>query len=205
MLGGYFLIEFMQGKLLRKGMNFVIIQIGGIAYRISVSAVTMDQLPLINEEVILYTYLHIREDEISLFGFIDEEEKTIFTTLLTVSGIGPKLALTILSQIKVDELKRAIIFEDIAPLTSVTGVGKKTAERIILELKDKIGKQEIEVQKVKGKDSSSLNARSEALSALIALGYSQPEAQKAIAGIKSSDKMITVEELIRQGLKKLAK
>lgn len=199
------MIDFMQGKLIRKGMNFVVMQIGGIAYRLSVSAVTMDELPILNEEVILYTYLHIREDEISLFGFINEEEKGVFTTLLTVSGIGPKLALTILSQIKVAELKKAIIFEEIAPLTSVSGVGKKTAERIILELKDKIGKQDLEMQKFKGEVPSSISVRSEALAALIALGYSQPEAQKAISSIKSSDKMLTVEELIRHALKNIAK
>jgi len=200
------LIEFIEGKLYTKGANNVVVRVGGIGYRLFVSSMTMDSLPPLKEDVVLYAYLHIREDEFSLFGFLNIEEREIFSLLLAISGVGPKLALSILSRLKVPELKRVIILGDTAALVSIPGVGKKTAERIILELKDKIAKQELLVsnsQPDRGADQSSI--RGEAVSALLALGYGLSEAQKAVPFPEKSDDAVTVEELVRAALKYLAK
>ena len=104
------MIEFIEGELLTKGINYVVVRLGGVGCRISVSSLTLDALPPVKEEVVLYTYLQIREDEISLFGFLSLEERETFSLLLTISGVGPKLALAVLSRLSVPELKRAIIF-----------------------------------------------------------------------------------------------
>lgn len=200
------MIEFIEGKLYTKGANNVVVRVGGIGYRLFVSSMTMDSLPPLKEDVVLYAYLHIREDEFSLFGFLNIEEREIFSLLLAISGVGPKLALSILSRLKVPELKRVIILGDTAALVSIPGVGKKTAERIILELKDKIAKQELLVsnsQPDRGADQSSI--RGEAVSALLALGYGLSEAQKAVPFPEKSDDAVTVEELVRAALKYLAK
>lgn len=200
------MLEFIEGELLTKGSNYVVVRIGGVGCRLSVSGLTLDSLPPVKEEVVFYTYLHVREDEISLFGFLSLEEREVFSLLLTTSGVGPKLALSILSTLRVPEVKRAIILGDSAVLVGVPGVGKKTAGRIILELKDKIGKQELLLANSppeRGLDSSGV--RGEAVSALLALGYSLNEAQKAVPFPETADKGVTVEGLVRAALKKLVK
>jgi Holliday junction DNA helicase RuvA len=198
------LIEYMQGELQSKGANYVVIQVGGIGYRLYVSALTMAKLPSISEEVTVFVYLHVREDELSLYGFLSAEEKGIFLSLLQVSGIGPKLALAILSRLSVSELHNAIVSGDTQSLLIVPGVGKKTAGRLILELKDKLAKTVLPEEINSEAAVINSDARSEAVSALLSLGYSLAEAQKVVP-IVQGEKDYTAEELIRLALKQLAK
>lgn len=199
------MIEFIQGELITRGAGFAIVQVGGLGYRLNISAMTLGELPVVKGEVTLYTYLYIREDEISLYGFTGPEEKELFTTLLAVSGIGPKLALSVLSRLRVSEFKRAVILGDTASLVSIPGVGKKTAERIILELKDKVGKQELDEHLLPGDSTASSDLRSQAVAALLALGYSLMEAQKAVPAQIPTESKVTVEDLIRSALKTMAR
>lgn len=138
------MLDFIQGELIKKEPDYVVLLVGGIGYRLMVSAITLAAMPTIKNSVTLYTHLHVREDELTLYGFATEEEKELFAILLSVSGIGPKLAMAVLSKMNVMEFKRAIILGDTAMLTTIPGVGKKTAERMILELKDKVGKLDTE-------------------------------------------------------------
>lgn len=198
------MIEFIQGELQLKGANYAVVQVGGIGYRLYISALTMAKLPGIREEVTLFAYLHVREDELTLYGFLSAEEKEIFLSLLQVSGIGPKLALAILSRLSAPELHKAIVCGDTQSLLNVPGVGKKTAGRLILELKDKLGKEVLLEEANPAVAAINTDARSEAVSALIALGYSLAEAQKAVP-IVQGDKDYSAEELIRIALKNIAK
>lgn len=200
------MIEFIEGEVYFKGTNHLIMQVGGIAYRLNCSSLTLAKLPAVREEAIVLTYLHVREDELSLYGFSMLDEREMFLALLQVSGIGPKLALAILSHLSVQELRQAIIFGDIQPLLSISGVGKKTAGRMLLELKDKIGKDVLPGELVSDVTSPATltDVRSEAVTALLALGYSLSEAQKAVPVGPMGDN-VTVEELIRIALKKMAK
>jgi len=199
------LIEFLQGELFFKGTNYVVVRAGGIGYRLYISALTLELLPRLHEEVTLFAHLHVREDEYSLFGFANLEERELFNELLSISGIGPKLALAVLSKYHTAELKRIIFIGDAGALTNISGVGKKTAERIILELKDKLGKQELQALPDAVTPSGPANIRREAVNALLALGYSLTEAQKAVPANEAGESGATVEELIRTALKAMAK
>jgi len=201
------LIEFIQGDLQIKGSNYIVIQVGGIGYRLFASSLTIAKLPPVKEEVTVFTYLHVREDELSIYGFLSSEEKQIFVTLLQVSGIGPKLALVILSHLSGSELRRAIMLGDTQTLLTISGVGKKTAGRIVLELKDKLQKDALPEEVVSEIGFGAMNnndARSEAVSALLALGYSVAEAQKAVP-IIAEGQDYSVEDLIRIALKQMVK
>lgn len=198
------MLEFIQGELISKGLNHVIVLVGGLGYRLHVSTLTSGALPALKNQVTLYTYLYIREDELSLYGFRNEEEKELFTTLLSVSGIGPKLALAILSRLSGVDFKRAIILGDTAMLVNIPGVGKKTAERMILELKDKVGKLELATGVRIAENPVATDVRSQAVTAMLALGYSLAEAQSAIP-LQNSVQEATVEDLIKAGLKSLVR
>lgn len=198
------MLDFIQGELIKKEPDYVVLLVGGIGYRLMVSAITLAAMPTIKNSVTLYTHLHVREDELTLYGFATEEEKELFAILLSVSGIGPKLAMAVLSKMNVMEFKRAIILGDTAMLTTIPGVGKKTAERMILELKDKVGKLDTEADSKMQitTDSPATDLRSQAVTALLALGYSLAEAQKAVPLNAQAE---TVEDLVRLGLKNLAR
>lgn len=198
------MIDLIQGEIITKGMNYVVLQAGGIGYRLYVSSLTILALPPIKEEATLYTYLHIREDELSLYGFLDIEDKELFVTLLSVSGIGPKLALTVFSRYRAGELKKIISVGDTASLINISGIGKKTAERMVLELKDKVGKIGSDELPLSN-DNAPSDIRGQAISALLALGYSLSESQKAVPHALPAGKAVTVEELIRSALKTMAK
>lgn len=160
----------------------------------------------IGSEITMYTYLNVREDAMELYGFITREEKTMFMRLISVSGVGPKAALALLSTASPSRLAAAIITDDEKLLTRAAGVGPKAARRIILELKDKLDASELGIDTAEeaGLDETAVltDARAEALSALIALGYSASEAKSAIAG---ADKELTTEEIIKQALSALMK
>ena len=173
------MIAHLRGLLLSKAPNLAVIECAGVGYELAISVTTFTALVAEGAEASLHVHTHVREDQIALFGFAEAQEKRLFEKLLTISGIGPKLAITVLSGISADRLVMAIRGADHAALTKVPGIGKKTAERVVLELKDKL--EDIAVaQDVAGTVHHHGAAGDDALSALINLGYPRPAAQKAI-------------------------
>tara|TARA_B100000579_G_scaffold258802_1_gene213174 strand:- start:2974 stop:3558 length:585 start_codon:yes stop_codon:yes gene_type:complete len=187
-----------KGRLISKDMDFVVLEVGGIGLKI---LSTLNTIRTINREgeVLLYTYLHVREDALDLYGFHSLLEKEVFLLLIGISGIGPKLANTILSGILPDELKEKIISGDINALTSVSGVGSKTAKRIIIELKDKFTKIEKDSIGFSEKIDSKLYA--DASNALSSLGYNPKQSKLALDQVFNSNDNIEV--IIKSALKKL--
>jgi holliday junction DNA helicase RuvA len=170
------MIAFLRGKLLTKTPNQAIVECGGVGYDATISVATFTALPAEGAEARLHIYTHVREDQIALFGFAEVAEKRLFEKLLTISGIGPKLAITVLSGIDSGRLVAAIRASDHATLTRIPGIGKKTAERVVLELKDKL--EDMVVAPVAGGITMTPMA-DEVLSALMNLGYARPVAQRA--------------------------
>lgn len=173
------MIAQLRGKLITRHPNLIVVETGGVGYGVTVSVPTFSELPAIGSEVVLYIHTHVREDQLALYGFIRLEEKQLFEKLITVSGIGPKLAITVLSGMPADEMTKAIRANDLARLTKIPGVGKKTAERMVLELRDKLAPLERtdQVQQM-----PSLSATQEdVLSALLNLGFQHAAAEKALA------------------------
>ncbi|MEX0685297.1 MAG: Holliday junction branch migration protein RuvA [Balneolales bacterium] len=195
------MIAYIQGKLVHKNPGQVILDVSGIGYSIRISAQAFGTLPTLGEEMKLYIHHHFAEAEQSLYGFTGTEDKSLFELLITVKGIGPKLGLTILSGMNANELTNTIIRQDVLQLSRISGIGKKTAERMVLELKDKLGG-------LTSAGGSSLNGlvQTETVSALEALGYRKADAEKAvIKAVKSSDHAIEdVSTLLKASLKVLA-
>ena len=198
--------EYIKGKYMGINKDYVIIDNNNIGYKIFTSGATMAEMPAINEEVMLYLEQIVREDFIGLYGFKDREELDMFKLLLSISGVGAKAALSLLSISRINNLKYAIMMEDDKHLCRAPGIGKKTAGRIILELKDKIKKDDImtgvDIQEGFEDIAPSINVNTvnEALGALLALGYSEKEAETAL---KQVDKTESVEDIIKDCLKVL--
>ncbi|OPX39800.1 MAG: Holliday junction branch migration protein RuvA [Desulfobacteraceae bacterium 4484_190.1] len=200
------MIAFLRGSLFRKTTQSIIIDAGGIGYEVFIPLSTYYSLPETEEKVSLHIYTHVRDDALLLFGFQTTLEKDLFLMLISVSGIGPKLALNILSGIGPQELIEAIASEDSVRMQAIPGIGKKTSERISLELKDRalkaIGDQEVSVPALaKGQENLIMD---DALSALINLGYSARSGTMAIKKVQSLRSDIRLEELIREALKILS-
>jgi holliday junction DNA helicase ruvA len=195
------MISFVKGFIVDISENFVIIDNNGIGYGINVSTTTLGKLSL-NTEAKLFTYMVVREDDLSLYGFTSKEELKMFNQLLTVSGVGPKGALSLLSSLTPSQLALAIITEDIKSLSSGQGIGKKTAQRIALELKDKISnEQAVENGSVLNSIVSDNSAKSDAIEGLLALGFTKNEVTQAINAIYTAD--LTSSQLISKALKVL--
>ena len=200
------MIAYIKGKLEMKMTGYIVIDVGGIGYKVFMSDVGIEKLGNIGEVVKVHTYYKVREDDISIFGFNTLEELKMFELLISVSGVGAKTALTMLSTCEPSEFALAVISEDIKTLTSIPGIGAKSAQRIILELKDKISKeQQIESIKDEIKTTNKLqeaiknNAKiAEATAALQVLGYNKKEIEKAFE--KLDAEQLGTEELIRKGL-----
>jgi holliday junction DNA helicase RuvA len=174
------MIAHLRGKLLAKHPNQAIVDTGGVGYDVTISVPTFSDLPGIGGEVTLHIHTHVREDAIALYGFLRSAEKILFEKLITVSGIGPKLAITILSGMPADEMVNAIRGSDIARLTRIPGIGKKTAERMVLELRDKLPVQKHgEIAAVPALSS----VDEDVLSALVNLGYQRSAAEKALCSV----------------------
>jgi Holliday junction DNA helicase RuvA len=193
----------LEGKIVSKSPVEVVVDVGGIHYLVNIPVTVYQKLGEVGANVKLYTYLIVREEEIYLYGFSSVEERDFFKLLISVSGIGPKMAQAIMSGMSVDELKNSIIRGDVSSLVSIPGVGKKTAERVIVELRDKIAKIEFAGKPLEFISSDQVEVRNEALLALISLGFSRQSAEKAIrAVLKENEKMeFTVEELVKQALR----
>lgn len=198
------MLHYIKGKLALKIDGGVVVETSGIGYEINVPDNSSVYLASEGEDVTLYLSMIVREDDVSLYGFAEREGLALFKQLITVSGVGAKAAMAVLSIAPVSEVKRAIAFEDDAFITRANGVGKKTAQRIVLELKDKMGVIETSSGAAASDVIASVSAsdqRSEAVSALMALGYSKMEASSAIGSITDQD--LTSEEYIKIALKKL--
>lgn len=200
------MIGFIRGTLAEKGNGYIIVDVGGVGYEIFVPANSGVYMSAEGQEVMIHTMMIVREDDMSLYGFTRKGEKDAFKKLITVSGVGAKAAISILSAFTLEQLQQAIVFEDAKTLTKANGIGKKTAERIILELKDKFSAEGQDGEPVVGEnlmndETGAVSGRAEAINALIALGYSRGEATSALASVKETD--LTAEEYIRQALKKL--
>lgn len=201
------MIEFIKGKLISKKPAMAVIEAGGIGYGINITISAAESLPALGEEASIVTHLQIRDNPFSvmLYGFCSETERECFRQIISVSGIGPKTALGILSAINYNELIELIAKGNYLPLTSIPGVGKKTAERLALELKDKLGKTDPDssVFPVYSDKFNELNKASEVIQALIALGYNRMEADKMVRGISSKQGFMEMkpEEVIREILR----
>jgi len=193
------MIAHLRGKLISKHPNQAIVEAGGVGYEVNITIPTFSALPALGADVALFIHTHVREDALSLFGFLRGEEKQLFEKLMSVSGIGPKLAITILSGMPTDAMVAAIRGNNVAALTRIPGVGKKTAERMVLELRDKL-----EAFAVPAVAAAASPVEEDVISALVNLGYQRPLAERALArlGNISSEPF---DGLFRKALAALAK
>jgi holliday junction DNA helicase RuvA len=199
-------IAFLRGRLLEKHPNRLIVDVSGVGYDVYVPLSTFYVAGDPGADVSLRVHTHVREDALSLFGFATAMELQIFERLISISGIGPKLALVVLSGIESDDLVRAIESADVARLTAIPGIGKKTAERIVLELKDKLPRAVAEPAGVSATSSrAAAPVRSDLVSALLNLGYHRPLAEKAVDAALTSKPDATFENALRQALRELSR
>ncbi len=191
------MIAHLRGRMLAKHPQQAIVEAGGVGYDVSISVTTFSSLPAEGAEVALFIHTHVREDLIALYGFLNREEKRVFERLITVSGVGPKLAITIQSGLSTERLVGAIRGQDHATLSQIPGIGKRLAERLVVDLKDKLEDFAASSQQVEMGPSAD-----DVLSALVNLGYQRPLAQKAIAAAVAKDKEVAAnfETLFRAAL-----
>jgi Holliday junction DNA helicase RuvA len=203
------MIGFLSGEILEKDANMVIIDVGGVGYEVTIPLSTFYELGDAGSEIKLRIFTHVREDALQLFGFKTTRERDLFLKLISVQGIGAKLGIAVLSGISPDEIVAAIRTENFARLTSIPGVGRKTAERMVVELRDKIG--ELSVGAIGGSTSNAgaepvtESSFDDALSALVNLGYQRNAAEKALQEAAKDGTELTVQKLLRGALQKLAK
>ena len=192
------MIDQISGKIISINDSYVVLEVGGLGIKVNISANFASKL--VNEDLItLVTYLNVREDALDLYGFKNDSERNLFLMLISISGIGPKLAVSILSGVELDELKSNILSGDIKSLTSIPGVGAKTAKRIIIELKDKLSKTT--TTELGFEDNFSLKISKDVLSALVGLGYSESMATEVIKKINPANSDNSIESLLKEALK----
>ena len=196
---------YLNGIVAEKGTNELILDVGGVGYCLSVSMTTLQEAPPTGEKMKLYTYFAVRQDDVCLYGFASAEEKNMFLKLVSVTGIGPKLAQTILGSMPMRDLTLAIVMNDVTALSRAPGVGKKTAQRIVLELKDKVSENDFE----NAPDETHVpltapqqDAAEEAQAALQALGYTASEASRALSAVRGQSD--SANELVRLALRGMA-
>ncbi|AUS97917.1 Holliday junction branch migration protein RuvA [Clostridium thermosuccinogenes] len=201
------MIAYIKGKIAYKHNEYIIVETNGIGYKIFTSLSSVQAMGPVGDEVKMYTYLYVREDIMSLYGFCTQEELSMFELLISVSGVGPKAAVSLLSSITPSKFSLAVITDDAKTLTKAQGVGSKMAQRIILELKDKIKKEQLvatEKLKEESVPADGENTRiPEAISALMVLGYTPIEASRAVSAVYSDD--MDLESIIKNALKGLAR
>jgi Holliday junction DNA helicase RuvA len=199
------MIDFVRGTVIRKLPTNVVVENAGVGFDLQISLNTYQLLPETGAQVQLMTYLHVREDILQLYAFADDRERVIFKGLISISGVGPKLAQTILSGIQPVELLDAISRNDVDRLTAISGVGKKTAQRLVIELKEKF----TQLGLVSDGDAGEATAQfltpveEEARLALMSLGYKKPVVEKALARVRKAGTMQSVEEIIKQALQQI--
>src|SRR5207253_10103501 len=201
------MITFLHGRLVHALPTQATVDIGGVGYEVFIPLSSYDKLPAVGQPIEILTHLHVREDAHILYGFMTAGERDLFRLLVNhVSGIGPKLALAVLSGMSVSTFKRAVVNADIVSLSKISGLGKKTAERIVLELKDKLGVVAAwEAASAAHTPTTEQSQANEAVLALIALGYKQVDAHKTVRETQERERDIeTVEELVKKALKRMA-
>lgn len=200
------MISFIKGEIVKKGLDYLIVDNNGIGYFINTSFSTLNMIKE-GENLLIYTYMHVREDILSLYGFLKQEEIDIFKKLISVSGVGPKAGLSILSTYDTNTIKAIILKDDSTKMSKVPGIGKKTASKIILELKDKVGtiesldKDDYLLDEYVSTTSSDKESSSDVINALVALGFTQFEAKKALESIDIKGK--SENEIIMELLKNI--
>ena len=199
------MISYLKGSLEYIGDGTVIVETMGIGYKILVSPSTLSHLPPVGKDVKIFTYMNVKEDGVTLFGFSNMEELEVFNKLITVSGVGPKGALSILGSMSVNALIVAIVSDDVTALSKAQGIGKKTAQRLVIELRDKFQNDDL-VKTIENSFDDNIkfdtnNCKSEALEALLVLGYSKSEAVKAIGSI--IDNSMDTQMILKTALKKI--
>jgi len=201
------MISYIRGELVLIEEDKVIVDVGGVGYGIFMPGASMSMLPPLGSEVTLYTYLNVKEDAMQLYGFLSRDALRVFKLVIGVNGIGPKGGLGILSQLTPDDLRFAVMSKDVKAISAAPGIGKKTAEKLILELKDKLSVEDTLGHYEEGAAGGALGTggqecQSEAVQALVALGYGSTEALRAVKQVDAEEN-ITVEELLKRALKYL--
>jgi len=196
------LIAQLRGLLIEKSPTSVILEAGGVGFEIGIPLSSLNAIGEVGEEIRLFTYLHVREDTLQLYGFASKQERALFLLLISVSGVGPKLAQSILSGITVDEFEQAVRHNQSATLNRIPGVGKKTAERLILELQDKL-KTGRPTESGTMTDRIAPQAGEEAILALLSLGYKRNDAERAVQKALSENRSLKVEDLLRAALSEM--
>lgn len=199
------MIAYISGALVSAEENYIVIDNHGMGYRIFVSGKFLEHIPAYGTQIKIYTHMYIREDELTLYGFHSEEELSVFRILIGISGVGPKVAMAILTALTIQELQLAVISEDAKTISKANGVGAKGASRIILELKDKLKMEDMmdaAYEQSIVQDTQDLNAARDAILALVNLGYSNSEAALAVKKIGDTSQM-DVESILKAALKKL--
>jgi len=197
------LIAQIKGILLEKSPTRVVLDANGIGYEINIPVSTFEKLPELGKQAHLLTHLHVREDILNLYGFWNDKDRKLFQMLISVSGVGPRVAIAVLSSVSADEFIKAVANENLSILTKVPGIGKKTAQRLVIELKDKLAKR-VEISQIPT-PTDEINVIDEAVSALVSLGYRQFEAQKVVEKVaRLEGKLPSVEILIKKALQTAA-
>lgn len=201
------MFAYIKGMLDYKGTDSIVVEANGVGYRIYTPFSTLEKIGQVGETVKVFTHLHVREDAMTIYGFLTQEELEMFELLISVSGVGPKAALSLISTVSPSRFGLAVITGDANTIVKAQGIGKKIAQRIILELKDKIKKEQLESFD-SDTDTSSIpaegdSARSEAVSALMVLGYNHAEARKAVSSVYSEE--MDVELIIKKALQVISK
>ena len=205
------MIAHLSGTLLSKQATSVILDVSGVGYEVTIPLSTFYELEDAGSTVQLRIYTHVREDALQLYGFKTARERELFLRLISVSGIGPKLGITLLSGMSADEMISSIRTNNLAKLTLIPGVGRKTAERLVMELRDKVASLSAEVEEELGTKTDAAavpsedSMRADALSALLNLGYQRNAAEKAVTAAMSETPDVSVESILRSSLRKLAK
>lgn len=197
---------YIKGELAEINTDHIVIEAGGIGYQVFISLQTFDYLPSVGENLKIYTYLYLREDAMILYGFLTKDDLELFKLLISVSGIGPKGGLAILSTLEADDLRFAILSGDAKAISKAPGVGGKTAQRVILELKDKLSLEdafEAKTEHVQKNAAAGGSVKNDAVMALTALGYSSTESLKAVSAVEITEDM-DVEEVLKAALKHLS-
>lgn len=197
------MIGYLTGKIISKKPTKILLDVNGVGYLVHISISTFEKLPELNESTSLYIYTSVKEDAIDLYGFSTPAEKEMFELLISVSGIGPKLAQSLLSGIQVDELKYAIDEGNLSRIIAVPGIGRKTAERLLVELRDKMDKlsEKFELAET----GAPLSVRSDAIAALVNLGYNLKTAEKVVRNVMNTKTSATIEDVIKEALAELNK
>ncbi len=197
------MIAQLHGRLIRKQPQELVLDVSGVGYRVTIPLSTFYRLEEVGGEVTLLTHTHVREDTLALFGFLTAAEQALFERLIAVSGVGPKLAVAILSGIEAPDLALALRSSDVARLTRIPGVGKKTAERLVLELKDKVKDLSLQASAEAAQPAAPSTAQEDLVSALVHLGYSRPEAERGVErALKEGEGRF--EDVLRRSLRVLS-